>query len=286
MNSFPKLCINRMLSVFLVFSIQLLPSCNRYEVADERSPLPALGSENGSSDDQIKQNNNSSSAQLGLELYEQKCQACHQSFSENSLKNKDSQGIIQAIKTVPVMKNLDSLSNDQVVAISKALIGSKDNIASLPSESDILNTSSGLQLYKTYCESCHLPIESNNINNSNSEGIKKALIEINVMNSNEDLKKLNDEAIKNISEVLSSNKKPPSPPAKEEKIEENGGILLYATYCEQCHSPLLESKVKEATASSIKSAIENVTVMNSLRSLSDTEIQEISASLTQNSDTE
>jgi mono/diheme cytochrome c family protein len=203
--------------------------------------------------------------QTGAQLFSQNCAGCHGSLSTTNLRGSTASQIQTAISNVGAMRSLSSLTSAQIQEITSAL--SSTVITPAPSTT----AGTGASLYAQYCAGCHGQLTSTTKPNRTAAQIATAISSVGSMSS---LSSLTTAQIQSIAAALAS---PMTTPAPTTSV--STGAQLYAQYCAGCHNPLTSSTKIGRTASQITSAINNVGSMNSLSSLSTTQIQAIATAL-------
>lgn len=142
--------------------------------------------------------------------------------------------------------------------------------------SNVSATIDGFALYGTYCSSCHNPLSNSNKLGATAAQIQTAINNVNAMHTYT-LMSLNSSQIQAISVALTPITPAPAPtPTPTPSLN---GSDLYAGNCAGCHNPLSTTTKSGRTLSQIQNAITTVTVMNSLSSLSQNQLQAISIAL-------
>ena len=203
----------------------------------------------------------------GVELYNNYCESCHNILNNTDIPNRTAKGTALAIvanagdNTKGYMGNLSGLLNGiepgaTLIAIEPALIN------------NIKTPYDGTELYKDYCENCHLAL-------SQTTKPKRSSIVLNYANNNVPemafLKNtLHQSAITAIVDIL----------ALENFNDSNlNGKELYSYYCAGCHNSLENSSKKNRDATSI--AISNLAIneMLFLKDLSTTQLSSLETAL-------
>jgi mono/diheme cytochrome c family protein len=190
----------------------------------------------------------------GRVLYQSYCESCHGIIDSSTKLGATANQIQNGISSIASMKTLSTLTIAQVQAIADAL---KTN---LPSQDTSTN---GVKLYATYCASCHNPLSSSTKLGVTASQIQTGIANVVTMNS---LSSLTILQIQAIADALKTNQPP---------IDSTDGAALYANYCASCHNPLATSSKLGATESNIQNAISTVGSMQTLSSLTTTQLQAI-----------
>jgi mono/diheme cytochrome c family protein/chitodextrinase len=203
----------------------------------------------------------------GQTLYANNCSGCHGPLATSSKLNKTASQIQAAINAnTGGMGGLSGLSSAQVQAIADALVSTTPPPA----------PTTGEGLYNAYCLVCHGAEgrggQYENVRGESAGSISSAINEVSMMNS---LSSLSSSQIQAIASYLSGSTGPTPTPTPTVT-----GEALYNTYCLACHGTAGRGGryegVRGESASSIRDAIQEEDLMNSLSTLTTAQVQAIS----------
>jgi mono/diheme cytochrome c family protein len=189
----------------------------------------------------------------GPTLYANNCSGCHGPLATSTKKNRTATQIQGAINSVSQMSGLSGLSTADVQAIADALVDTT------PQPSD------GATLYTNNCSSCHGPLATSSKLNKTASQIQSAISTVSQMSG---LSGLTIAQVQAIADALVSSTPQPT-----------DGPTLYANNCAGCHGPLATSTKKNRTATQIQGAINSISQMSGLSSLTAAEVQAIAEAL-------
>ncbi|MGB8217492.1 MAG: c-type cytochrome [Candidatus Methanoperedens sp.] len=198
----------------------------------------------------------------GAAFYSTSCSGCHNPLASSSKLGATAAQIQIAINTVPEMKSLSSLRMEQLQAISTALA-----VSPTSSPTTALDRAA---LYASYCQGCHNPLASSTKSGRTAAQIQNAIRSVSAMNS---LSSLNSAQLQAIATALGASLTPITTPTVLD------GAALYAGNCEGCHNALASTVKPGRTAAQIQNAINTVSAMNSISSLSPEQLQAIATVL-------
>ncbi|HEY4785343.1 MAG TPA: c-type cytochrome [Bacteroidales bacterium] len=191
----------------------------------------------------------------GATLYANNCAGCHGPLATSTKLNATAAQIQTGITTISQMSSLSTLTSTQIQAIANALVST----STPPPVTD------GATLYANYCASCHGPLATSAKLNATAAQIQTGISTVSQMSS---LSTLTSTQIQAIATALVST----APPVTD-------GATLYANNCASCHGPLATSTKIGATVTRIQNAISTVSQMNTLSTLTSTQIQAIATTL-------
>lgn len=182
-----------------------------------------------------------------------------------------------------------------------------------PSRVQSDNSSSGLSLYVSHCQSCHGAAQVSSVAGASVSEIKSALANQSAMKalkskvSNEDIQKIAEAIASNSPKSDSSSNRQPTldteadteadidigsdinPKGQSTQIQQTqslSGIELYDSNCSSCHNSLAQSTKKGRTALAIENAISSQSQMKNLeQKLTESEVELIAAALVTSSST-
>lgn len=192
----------------------------------------------------------------GDTLYAFNCAGCHGPLATSAKLGATVTQIQTGISTISQMRSLSTLTSAQIQAIATAL---NSSTTTPPTTSD------GATLYANNCAGCHGPLATSAKLGATASQIQTGISTVSQMKS---LSTLTSAQIQAIAGALVST----SPPITD-------GATLYANNCAGCHGPLATSQKIGATTSRIQTAISTVSQMNTITSLSSTQIQAIATTL-------
>ena len=202
----------------------------------------------------------------GEQLYNTYCLACHGPGGRGGLyedvTGESASEIADAIDEESLMNSI-LLNSSQIEAISDYLNG-RDGGGTTPVPTD------GASLYNTYCAGCHSSLANTTKPDRTATQIQSAINSIGQMSG---LSSLTANEVQLIAEALSTGGGGTTPPPTVD------GAALYTTYCASCHGQLASSTKANRTATQIQTAISAVGQMNSLSTLTTTEVQAIADAL-------
>ncbi len=204
-----------------------------------------------------------SAAPDGAALYAQNCAGCHGALAVSTKAGASAAAITNAVSSIGAMSGLKSLSPDQIQAIATVLGQQTPTPTPTPPPS-----TNGASLYASYCASCHGALASSSKMGRTASQITNALNTVGAMSGIN----LTSAQISAIATALAGTSPTPTPSATD-------GATLYTTYCSGCHGSLSSSQVKGSLASTIQSAINSVSQMAGLKSLTSTQVSAIATAL-------
>ncbi|MGE5809215.1 MAG: c-type cytochrome [Nitrospirota bacterium] len=193
----------------------------------------------------------------GAALYAQYCSSCHGALATSSKSGATASRIQAGINNTNAMKSLSNLTSTQIQDIATALGASSP--APTPTTTD------GAVLYTTYCSSCHGSLAASSKAGRTATQIQTAIGSVGSMSY---LSNLTTTQVQAIASALAA---APAP-------AQTDGAALYTSYCSSCHGAFASSSVRGSSASTISSALSNVSQMMSI-SLTTTQIQAIATAL-------
>jgi len=204
----------------------------------------------------------------GATLYTNNCSGCHGPLATSSKLNRTAAQIQAAIdgNAGNVMGSLSGLTAAEVQAIADALVSTGGGGGGG-------GTLDGATLYTNNCSGCHGPLATSSKQNRTAAQIQSA-INNNAGGVMGSLSGLTTAEVQAIADALATGGGGGTPTTGEE---------LYNAYCLVCHGPEGRGgpyeNIRGQTASSIASAINQVSLMNSLSSLTSSQIEAIAGYL-------
>ncbi len=201
----------------------------------------------------------------GATLYAQYCQGCHGALATSSKLGRTATQISSAISSnTGGMGSLSGLTSSQIADIATALGSTSSGSGS----GSTTTASTGATLYAQYCQSCHGALATSSKLGRTATQISSAI------SSNRggmgSLSGLTSSQISAIASALATTTSTLSP---------TDGAGQYAANCASCHGSLANSQVRGHSASDITQAIQSVSAMKYLSTLSSQTITAIASVL-------
>ena len=195
----------------------------------------------------------------GATLYTTNCSACHGPLATSTKKGLTIARFYNAVtsNSTTGMGYLASLSIAEIQAI----------ISVLPPVAPLPGTSPGQILYDANCATCHNPFASSTKGGATATRILTGITTVTQMST---LSSLTVGDIESIAAALATVAPPPVPV---------DGAGLYAANCASCHGPLATSTKGGKSAVTISAAITSVAQMNSLSTLTASQVASIATAL-------
>ena len=206
----------------------------------------------------------STTALNGTTLYSSYCAGCHRPLATSAKLGRTVEQIQTSITTVSSMSFLSSLSSGQLQDIANALAAT-----STPTPTIILD---GPDLYAGNCAGCHNQLASTTKPGRTAAQILNSITTVSVMNS----LSLTSQQLQAIADALPFIPTPTPTPTPNPTLN---GATLYSTYCASCHNTLASTSKPGRTALQIQNSITSVSSMNSLSTLSSTQVQAIATAM-------
>ena len=196
--------MNRIKTHIIAFTVSAIAaSCGIKETEEERNLRSRITDRNGG--DAIASDGAPADPTPGLEsgdwLYGRYCASCHSPLATSTKKGRNSEAITKAIKDIPGMTSLKSLTPAQIDRIAASL-ADPSNRPPQPAEL------TGAQLYAANCASCHGELASSNKMNATAARIKGGITAVAEMRS---LSRLTDPEINAIAGALTVTSPTPEP---------------------------------------------------------------------------
>lgn len=214
----------------------------------------------------------SSSAPDGTALFAQNCAGCHGALAVSAKAGASASAITSAVNSIGAMSGLKGLTPDQIQAIATVLGQQTPTPTPTPTAP---TTQNGATLYSRYCASCHGSLATSAKKGRTATQIANAINTVGAMSGIN----LTSAQISAIASALAGTSSTPTP------TPSTNGATLYSTHCSSCHGSLSSSQVRGSSASSIQSAINSVSQMAGLKSLTSTQISAIASALSGTSST-
>ena len=236
----------------------------------------------------------------GAALYKQHCASCHNPFDQSQKKYVGSYTNLlertqTAVRVLPDMQHLSSLSESHIITIAKALTtdGTQPTAEVPVANSDATPSHlEGARLYQANCANCHGPLDTSAKRGRNFDAINQAIEKEPSMALT---RGLSGEQRRLITDALNQSEQDLKKSAEIVKQEETiagatqgdalvgdaaeDGAKLYEANCASCHGALITSTKLDRSADTIKGAISAVPAMNNLMSLSMAQLESISMAL-------
>ena len=198
----------------------------------------------------------------GAALYKANCASCHGALAMSSMAGATASMIQMAISNnYGGMRQFSNLTFAEIQSIASALAP-----ITAPTTAPTPAQTGGAALYTTYCSSCHGSLAASSKAGRTAAQIQTALGSVGQMSS---LSFLTATQVQAIAAAL----------ATAPALSPTDGVGQYTSNCSSCHGALASSSVGGASASTIQSAIASQSRMNSLSSLTSTQIQAIANAL-------
>jgi len=210
----------------------------------------------------------------GETLYHDNCSACHGILALTEKPGRTAADIQTAIdQNFGGMGSLSNLSLGEITAIAEVLPSAPAPNPTTPAPGPVVID--GATLYSTNCSGCHSQLDSTNIQARTAAEIQAAIDTISMMSS---LGSLTPEEVQTIADALPASAPAPTPTPDPGPVVIDGATL-YGTNCSGCHGALASTNIQSRTAAGIQSAIDTISMMSSLGSLTPEEVQAIADAL-------